>query len=301
MSKLAMGFYMLAAGGHFKWLPDKTFLKIQYRLNMHKKLNLENPKTFTEKLQWMKIYDRNPDYIPMVDKYAVKEYVAEKIGEEYIIPTLGVWDRFDEIDFDKLPDMFVLKCTHDSGSIVICKDKKTFNMDAARRKINAHLKANQYDAFREWPYKDVKPRIIAEPYLEDTETKELRDYKLYTFNGTVKIIGVYTGRKSSAGTCTDFFDENYQHLPFVWVYPKAKRVPEKPDRFEEMKTLAEKLARGIPQVRVDFYEVDGKVLFGEMTFFTSAGVVPFESEEWDEKLGQMWDLTGHNDTQTKQI
>lgn len=290
MSKLTMGFYLLAAGGYLKWLPDKTFLKIQYRLNMHKKLNLKNPKTYTEKLQWLKIYDRNPAYTPMVDKYAVKKLVAEKIGEEYLIPTLGVWDHFEEIDFDKLPDSFVLKCTHDSGSIVICKDKAGFNRDAARNNLNAHLKANQYDACREWPYKDVKPRIIAEPYLEDMKTGELRDYKLYTFHGAVRMVCVVTGRTRKDEFSMDFFDENYHHLPIISGCPNAKCVPQKPNRFEEMKVLAEKLSAGIPHVRVDFYEVDGKILFGELTLFDGAGTLSFEPEEWDEKLGEMIDL-----------
>lgn len=290
MSKISMAFYLLAVKGYLKWIPDKTFLKIEYLLNTHKKLNLKNPKTYNEKLQWLKLYDRNPDYSAMVDKYDVKKYVSEKIGEQYIIPTLGVWDNFDDIDFDMLPNRFVLKCTHDSGSIVKCNDKANFDIDGARRRINIHMKVNYYDAHREWPYKNIKPRIIAEPYIEDTETKELIDYKLFSINGKVKIISVVTDRYSKTETCMDYFDENFIHLPFAWIYPNAKRTPKKPEGIEEMKMLAEKLSSGIPQVRVDFYVVDGKILFGEMTFFNGGGNSPFEQEEWNEKLGEMLKL-----------
>ena len=177
-------------------IPDALYLKLRYWKVFHKPLNLKNPQTFNEKLQWLKLYDRKPEYTCMVDKYKAKQYVAERIGQEYIIPTLGVWDSFDEIDFDALPDQFVLKCTHDSGGLVICQDKKTLDKEAARRRITASLQRNYFWANREWPYKNVKPRIIAEVYMQDTVTAELRDYKFFCFNGTAKLLFIATDRQT---------------------------------------------------------------------------------------------------------
>ena len=253
---------------------------------MNKKLNLKNPKTFNEKLQWLKLYDRKPEYTKMVDKYEAKKYVAEKIGEEYIIPTLGVWDNFDDIDFDSLPNQFVLKCTHDSGTIVICTDKSNFDIESAKQKIDSRMTFNYYYMWREWPYKDVKPRIIAEKYMVDSTTEELRDYKFFCFNGEVKALFVATDRqKSGEEVKFDFFDANYNHLPIRQGHPNALIPPKKPECFEEMKKLAQKLSENIPQVRVDFYEVDGKIYFGELTFSHYGGIVPFEPEKWDYKFG----------------
>lgn len=252
---------------------------------MGKKLNLKNPQTYNEKLQWLKLYDRKPEYIKMVDKYEVKEYVASIIGKEYTIPTLGVWEKFEDIDFEKLPNQFVLKCTHDCGGLVICKDKQNLDIASAKEKINRCLKRNYFWAMREWPYKLVKPRVIAEAYMEDKKTGELPDYKFFAFDGKVKAMFIATERQSGEETKFDFFDENFNHLPFTNGHPNAEKMPEKPATFEEMKKLAEKLSSNIPQVRVDFYEVDGKVYFGELTFFHWSGVVPFEPEEWDTIFG----------------
>lgn len=267
-------------------ISDKFLLKNLYRVRMGKKLRLNNPQTYNEKLQWLKLYDRKPEYTKMVDKYEVKEYVAEKIGEEYIIPTLGVWERFEDIDFEKLPDQFVLKCTHDSGGLAICTNKETFDFEGAKEKINRCLKRNYFWRSREWPYKNVKPRVIAETYMEDAKTGELPDYKFFCFDGKVKAMFIATERQSDEETKFDFFDENFNHLPFTNGHPNAEKMPEKPEHFEEMKELAEKLSVGIPQVRVDFYEVNGKIYFGELTFFHWSGMMPFEPEEWDYKLGQ---------------
>lgn len=265
---------------------DKTYLKIRYRLIMKKRLNLKNPKTYNEKLQWLKLYDHNPKYTEMVDKYAVKKYVADLIGEEYIIPTLGVWDSFDEIDFGALPDRFVLKCTHDSGGLVICDDKDKLDIESARAKIERSLKRNYYYHGREWPYKNVKPRIIAEQYMEDEKTNELRDYKFFAFDGEVKALFIATDRqKVGEETKFDFFDENFNHLDFTNGHPNADVLPQKPEKFEEMKILASKLSKGIPHVRVDFYEVNGRIYFGELTFSHWSGMVPFEPEEWDYTFG----------------
>lgn len=270
----------------FRVLPDKLYLKWLYRAKFHRKLDLQNPKTFNEKIQWLKLYTRKPIYTMMVDKHEVKDYVAEKIGSEYIIPTLGVWDKFEDIDFDKLPDQFVLKCTHDSGGLIICRDKAQFNKELAKRKIKKCFKKNYFWQGREWPYKYVKPRILAETYIEDETTGELPDYKFFAFDGKVKAMFIATERHSTEETKFDFFDANFEHLPFTNGHPNAEKMPQKPQNFELMKALAEKLSKGIPQVRVDFYEVNGKVYFGELTFSHWSGLVPFNPPEWDEKMGE---------------
>ena len=265
---------------------DKFFLKCAYKHYMGKKLDLKTPRTFNEKLQWLKLYDRKPEYITMVDKYEVKKYVADIIGEEYIIPTFGVWDRFDDIDFDKLPNQFVLKCTHDSGGLVICRDKSKFGRDAARKKLEKCLKTNYYGLAREWPYKNVKPRIIAEKYMEDSATEELRDYKFFCFDGEVKALFIASERGSiTEETKFDFFDSDFVHLPFTNGHPNAAVKPEKPQNFELMKQLALKLSAGISHARVDFYEVGSNVYFGEITFYHWSGFVPFDPPEWDKIFG----------------
>ncbi len=278
--------FLAARGCYCKFLSDESYLRKRYRAHFGKKLNLANPQTFNEKLQWLKLYDRKPIYTTMVDKYAVKQYVAEQIGEGYIIPTLGVWDRFDDIDFDALPDQFVLKCTHDSGGLVICRDKSKLNKAAAKAKIEKFLKREFFWVHREWPYKNVKPQIIAEQYMEDSKTAELRDYKFFCFDGVVKALFVATERqKAGEEVKFDFFDPNFNRLPIRQGHPNAKFLPEKPEKLDEMIRLAESLSKGIAHVRVDFYEVNGKVYFGELTFSHFAGLVPFEPEEWDYTLG----------------
>ena len=267
-------------------LPDSLYIRLKYLWHMKKLPNLRNPKTYNEKLQWLKLHDRKPEYTRMVDKYEAKQYVAERIGEEYIVPTLGVWDHFDDIDFDSLPDQFVLKCTHDSGGVVICKNKAQLDLAAAREKLERSLKENYYWHDREWPYKNVKPRILAEQYMEDEKTGELRDYKFFCFDGAVKALFVASERqKKGEETKFDFFDADGQHLPFTNGHPNADVMPQKPERFELMKTVASKLSVGIPQLRVDFYEVNGKVYFGELTFSHWGGMMPFDPPEWDEILG----------------
>lgn len=277
-------------GGYKNW-SDEAFLKRCYKARMKKALNLENPQTFNEKLQWLKLYNRKPIYTTMVDKHDVKAYVAERIGEEYIIPTLGVWDSFDEIDFDALPNQFVLKCTHDSGGLVICKDKACLDFEKARKKIEKSLKRDFFSSGREWPYKNVKPRIIAEQFMEDPETQELRDYKFFCFDGVVKALYVASDRQTPGEEVKfDFFDADYNHLNFRNVHKNAKVCPAKPKRFELMKELAAKLSAGVPHLRVDFYEVNGKVYFGEFTFFHMCGWTPFQPEEWDYTFGNWLQL-----------
>lgn len=276
---------------NFKWIPDSLYLRLKFFVVMGKPLHLNNPVTFNEKLQWLKLHDRKPVYTTMVDKYEAKKYVADRIGEEHIIPTLGVWDSFDEIDFDSLPDRFVLKCTHDSGGLFIVKDKSKMDLNAAKEKIDSCLKKNFYCSGREWPYKNVKPRVLAEAYMEDEKTAELRDYKFFCFDGKAKALFVASERqKEGEETKFDFFDMDYNHIPVTNGHPNADIPPEKPEKFDQMRNLAEKLSEGIPHLRVDFYEVNGKVYFGELTFAHWSGMVSFDPEEWDETFGSWINL-----------
>ena len=280
-------FNALGIRNYLNWMPDIMYLKIQYRLALHKKLNLDTPVTFNEKIQWLKLYDRKPEYTMMVDKYAVRKFIADTIGEAYSIPLVGgPWNSFDEIDFEKLPNQFVLKCNHDSGGLVICKDKTRFDKNAACKKIRKSLRRNFYWANREWPYKNVKPCIIAEQYMVDDSGYELRDYKFFCFDGIPKVMFIATDRSGHNSTKFDFFDMDFNHLPLTNGHPCADKTPEKPKCFDEMIRLARILSKGIKQVRVDFYEISGKVYFGEMTFSHWGGKVPFKPEEWDYKFGE---------------
>lgn len=279
-------FLGLGGRGFFKWMNDRTYLRIAYRLNLHEKLNLDTPEGYNAKLQWMKLYDHRPEYVRMVDKYEAKRYVAHIIGDQYIIPTIGVWDRFDDIDFGKLPDQFVLKCTHDSGGLVICKDKRKFNKAEAREKIEGCLKKSYYWQGREWPYKKVKPRIIAEAYMEDSVTHDLRDYKFFAFDGVVRALFIATERQTEGeDTKFDFFDANFKHLNLTHGHANADNPPDKPLNFDEMVKLASALSKGYPQLRIDFYEVNGRVYFGELTLFHHGGLVPFKPKKWDKIFG----------------
>lgn len=270
--------------GRARFLSDKQYLDIMYRAVFNKRINWKNPVTYNEKLQWLKIYDRKPEYSVMVDKYEVKKYVASKIGEDYIIPTLGVWDKFDEIDFDKLPDQFVLKCTHDSGGLVIVTDKQKLNIEAARRKIEGCLKRNYYWKGREWPYKNVKPRIIAEKYLVDESNSELKDYKIYNFGGTPKFIEVDYDRFREHKR--NIYSINWDYMDVVMQYPNdSSRSISKPEALEIMLKAAEDLSKGIPHLRTDFYSINDKIYFGEMTFFSSGGFMKFSPDVWDKILG----------------
>lgn len=291
-------FNYLVKMGFYNRMSDEAFLKKRFRLYMESELNLNNPSTYSEKLQWLKLNDRNPEYTQMVDKYLAKQWVAQRIGEEYIIPTLGVWNSFDEIDFDSLPNQFVLKCTHDSGSLVICLDKNKFDKKRAKKKLERYLNHNYYYESREWPYKNVVPRIIAEEYKVDSSSRELRDYKFFTFNGTAKLLMIASDRQAeNVETKFDFFDMNFDHLDFRNGHPNSEgTLPAKPLNFENMRRLSEEVSKGIPSLRVDFYEVDGKIFFGEMTFFHWGGMKPFDPEEWDQKLGDWIQLPPSSST-----
>ena len=269
-----------------RFFSDRCYLEKMFKLRMGYELNLENPQTFSEKLQWLKLYDRRPEYTRMVDKYEVKKYVADIIGEEYIIPTLGVWDRFEDIDFDSLPNQFVLKCTHDSGGLVICRDKDLLDIDDARKKLNKSLKRNYYLYSREWPYKNVKPRIIAEKYMVDESGYELKDYKWFCFNGEVKSLFIASDRGvEGEETKFNFYDMDFNLLPFTNGHPNSTKPIKKPQGFDKMKELAAILSKDIPHVRVDFYDINGEIYFGELTFFHWSGLVPFHPKEWDYTFG----------------
>ena len=277
------------SAGWTNCLSDKLFLKMYWYLKRGERLNLKQPKTFNEKLQWLKLYDRKPEYSRMVDKYEAKKYVAERIGEEYIIPTLGVWDSFEEIDFDKLPEQFVLKCTHDSGGLVICRDKAKLDKKKARAKIESSLKRNYYWRNREWPYKNVKPRILAEVYMEDeTETAGLTDYKFFCFNGVPKMLYASQGLEDHATARISFFDLEGKRMPF-WRsdYRPMEGDLVLPENFGQMMEKAQVLAKEVdcPFVRIDLYSINGATKFSEITFSPCSGMVPFEPKEWDEKLG----------------
>lgn len=263
---------------------DATFLRIKYRLKVGKKLNLNNPHSYNEKLQWLKINYRRPEYTTMVDKYLAKEYVAEIIGKEYIIPTLGVWDKFEDINFEKLPDQFVLKCTHDSGGLVICKDKSKLDIKSAKKIINRSLRINFYLEGREYPYKNVKPRIIAEKYLVDESGTELKDYKFFCFNGKAKCIQLDFGRYSDHKR--NLYSLDWTPLHFSFGYPSDYSVIfNRPQNLEQMIKIAEKLSEGIPHIRVDLYNINGEIYFGELTFFHGSGLEKFDPEDWGEKFG----------------
>jgi hypothetical protein len=236
----------------------------------------------------LKLYGRRPIDTVLSDKYAVKEYIANKIGSQYVIPLIGVWDRFDDIDFNSLPNQFVLKCTHDSGGIVICKDKKTLDIVAAKAKIDRGMSHNFYVYSREKAYRDIPRRIIAEEYREDSKTGELRDYKFFCFNGEPKVMYISSGLEDHATASISFADMNYKLLDIERAdYKALDKLPPKPESFEEMKRIAKKLSKGFPEVRVDLYEINGKPYFGELTFYTCGGMVPWKKHEYDERLGRM--------------
>lgn len=274
----------------FNWMSDEQYLKIKYRLIMKKKLDLEKPQTYNEKLQWLKLNDRKNGYTKMVDKYEAKKYVASVIGEQYIIPTLGVWEKFKDINFEILPKQFVLKPTHTSGDVFICKDKNNIDYKKLKKKVNKWLKRKYYFLHREWPYKNVKPRIIAETYIENKEEIGLKDYKFMCFNGKVKCSFVCTNRNSKQGLSVDFFDLNWKKMPFTRHYSNSGEHINKPINYNQMLQLAEKLAKNIPFVRVDFYEVNRKIYFGELTFYPGAGFEEFSPEKYDRVLGEWLDL-----------
>lgn len=280
--------FCLAILTHFgTWLPDALYLKTMFRLKMGYSLDLKAPKTFNEKLQWLKLYNRKPEYTKMVDKYEAKKIAERILGKEYVIPTLGVWDRFEDIDFSTLPDRFVLKTTNGGGGggVVICRDKNNLDKASVSRILNRSLHKSIYKNFREWPYKNIKPRIIAEKFMVD-ESGELRDYKFYCFNGEPKVFLVASERFSGHSTYFDYFDMDGNHLPFTQGGENNPILPKLPSTFEEMRQIAQELSQGIPHIRIDLYSVDDKVYFGEFTFFDSSGYEKFTPNKWDLIFGE---------------
>ena len=264
--------------------PDRLYIRIVAKQKLGYSINLNNPQTFNEKLNYFKLYNKKPLYTQLADKYAVKEIVREKIGEEYVVKNLGVWNKFDEIDFDSLPNRFVLKCTHDSSGAIICKDKASFDFEAAKKRIEFTLSMNYFYACREWPYKNIPPRIIADEFLDDHTGKELQDYKFWCFNGQPKVMYVTNkGEKVEE----NFYDMDFNPLDIDHGFPRTKPEYTKPKEFELMKELAAQLSEGIPFVRVDFFDVDGHVYFGEYTFFDWAGLGKFATYQQDLELGKL--------------
>lgn len=284
MKKREKYFNIASKCGLLNALDDKTYIGLKYRLNMGRPLNWEHPETFTEKLNWLKLYDRDPRYPGIVDKWEVMDFVKQRIGEGYCVKKYGVWERFDDIDFDRLPNQFVLKCTHDSGGLVICKDKAHFDRHAARKKLESSLKHNYYWNSREWPYREIKPRILAEEYLEDLECGGLPDYKFFCFDGEPQFLFVATGR-AEGDTRFDFFDTDFHWLAVTQHYPNADTPPEKPRCFSEMLELSRKLSAGFRHVRADFFQVNGKVYFGELTLTHFGGYHPYQPEGYDKIFG----------------
>ncbi len=276
----------------YKLWPDSLWLRFVYWQRLHRKLNLNNPRRYTEKLNWLKLHDRNPLYTILVDKYEVKQYIKKRLGEQMVIPLYGVWDHFDDIDFNQLPDKFVLKCTHDSGCFCICNDKTKFDIQSAKSKIEKSLNSNFYWWTREWPYKNVKPRIIAEKFMEEGDGDVLTDYKFFCFNGEPQMM--YISKDVSTEPRTDFFDMNWNHLPFRLKDPHADVMPAKPEKFDEMREIARVLSEGIPHVRVDMYVINKQIYFGEMTFFHNSGIFSVTPDEWDFKIGEWLKLPEYN-------
>ena len=264
------------------FLSDEKYIRLVYRLRMGRKLNLENPKTFTEKLQWLKLNDHNPEYTAVADKIAMRGFVEGKIGPGHTAGILGTWSRFAEIDFDMLPDRFVLKTTHDSGSFVICSDKASFDRERARKVLERSLRRNYYRTTREWQYKDIEPRIIAEEYLDDGKS-HLTDYKFFCFNG--KPLFMYSEEESSGNPTQAIADMQYNMMPFSMDDAKADVLPPKPELFGVMANISEKLSEGVPFLRVDMYCIGNTIYVGELTFYHYGGFIPFKPIEWDRKLG----------------
>ncbi|WP_313811138.1 ATP-grasp fold amidoligase family protein [Glutamicibacter sp.] len=270
-------------------LPDRAYIQLYYFAKFGKFCNLRNPSTFNEKLQWLKLNYRIISDQKLVDKSEVKQIVEQKIGKEYIVPTLALYDNAEQIDFSSLPDSFVLKCTHDSEGVVIVEDKKDLDLDAAREKLRRALKQNFYPIGREPHYRDLEPKIIAEPYLKDEVHGQLLDYKFFCFDGEVKAMFVASDRVSG-NTKFDYFDADYHPLEMQQAYPNSSSRPSKPQRYQEMLDISRILSAGHPHVRVDLYEVNGRVYFGELTFFHFSGFSPFKPKEWDQRWGDLISL-----------
>lgn len=282
----------LASVGIFRLIADKPYLRLVYWARMGKPLQIDRPKAFSEKTQWLKLYDRRSEYVRMVDKYESRQYIADSIGEEYVIPVIGVWDDFDSIDFRLLPDQFVLKTTHDSGGVIICRNKAGFDWKAARKKLTKHLRQNYYSLGREWPYKNVKPRIIAEEYLVDESETELKDYKIHVFNGTPRLIHVDYGRFEEHKRNLYTTDWNYIDVSMTLPTDADVKVS-RPEKLDLMLELSRILAKGIPYLRVDFYLVYQRIYLGELTLYSNSGYEVLQPEAYDLIIGDWLELPNY--------
>mgnify|MGYP004638379437 CR=1 FL=1 len=274
-----------------KILPDKLYLQLMYFKHFRKFINFNNPKSFNEKIQYLKLKYRSNELTEMADKYKVKQYISQLIGNEYVIPTLGVWNTTEEINFNELPEKFVLKCNNDSGGVVICKDKQALNIEETKKFLNSRLNNNGFWYGREWPYKNIKPCIIAEKYMENNGQNELIDYKFFCFNGQPKVVLVCSERFASKNMCKTYFDENWNLLDITEANHRIDKEQKKPQNFEKMKTISQKLAKDMPFVRIDFYEIEGRLYFGEITFFPASGLEKFKPEKWNNIFGDMIDIS----------
>jgi len=284
---------ILVLARYCRFLSDEVFIKTQFWANLHHKLNLDNPQTYNEKIQWIKLYDRNPRYTQLSDKYEVRKYIADKAGEQYLVPMFGIWDNVSDIVFDDLPNQFVLKCTHDCGSTVICRDKSQHDIKKTKRKLEKKLKQNFYLRSREWQYKDIKPRIIAEEYLENS-TDELYDYKIWCFGGEPHCIQFLCDRKTRLKMA--FYDTDWNLLPYVYNFERNTKKVSKPVNLDEMLQVAKTVSQGFSFVRVDLYSLnDGSVKFGEMTFTPISGVALWSPPEYDLAIGEMIKLPGSDE------
>lgn len=271
------------------FIPDERYLSWKVRHNLGYKMDFKNPLTFNAKLQWLKLYNRKPEFTQMVDKIEVKDYVASIIGEKYIIRTLGVWDRIEDIDWNGFPQSFVLKNSGDSGGVVVCKDKSKLDISKAIKKLTSCKGGNYIKYNKEYPYLNVNNRFIAEEYKEDESGLELKDYKFFCFNGEPKMIFVASDRQIGA-TKFDFYDLEWNHLNLRQEYPNNPNGIPKPKNLDEMLEVARKLSKGFPHIRVDLYNCDGEIYFGELTFFHNSGTFPWYPEEWDYKMGEWIEL-----------
>jgi hypothetical protein len=274
----------LGKRGYLRWLPDPLYLRIVYRGETGQTLRLGHPRTYTEKLQWLKLHDRNPAYRTLVDKYAVREWVAARIGSQYLVDLLGYYDSVEDIDLSRLPDQFVLKTTHGSTWNILCFDKSTMDWDAARRKLHDWMERSVYNLGREWPYKGLRPRIICEKLLTDQNGKVPDDYKFFCFGGQPRVVLVHKDRWGDHREV--FYDAGWNRLEVKADSGNLSLAQnEKPERYDEMIRVAATLSAGLRHVRVDLYNMEGRIYFGEMTFFPGSGFVRIEPDESNELWG----------------
>ena len=291
--KLYDAFFALARRGAFRWMGDRAFLRLQYRLKRRKPLRLDPPQTYGEKLQWLKLYDRQPVYTQMADKIAARDFVAARVGESYLIPEIARYDRAEDVDWAALPRRFALKCAHGSSANILCRDKEALDIPAAQKKITAWMRRNWFWASREWPYKNIPHRILVEKFLE-SETDVPRDYKILCFSGEPKCIIVDFDRYTHH--TRNYYDLNWQRLPVINRHPNYEGEVPPPKCLDEMLSVARALSRGVPHLRVDLYEVDGRVYFGEMTFFHGYGMEEYRPESFEYEMGGWIALPGDANT-----